>query len=82
MDDTNDRKYICWEIEDNGIGIKDDHKEKIFEDFYTSKKHGTGLGLSVCKNLLNEFNADLDFKSTYGQGSKFFIKFNLNDKLL
>jgi len=80
MDDTNDRKYICWEIEDNGIGIKDDHKEKIFEDFYTSKKHGTGLGLSVCKKLLNEFNADLDFKSTYGQGSKFFIKFNLNDK--
>jgi signal transduction histidine kinase len=80
MDDNDDSKFIYWEVEDNGIGIKDEHKEKIFEDFYTSKKQGTGLGLSVCKKLLNEFDADIDFKSTYGQGSKFFIKFNLNNK--
>jgi len=82
MDDNDDSKFIYWEVEDNGIGIKDEHKEKIFEDFYTSKKQGTGLGLSVCKKLLNEFDADIDFKSTYGQGSKFFIKFNLNSKQL
>jgi signal transduction histidine kinase len=82
MDDSDDSKSIYWEVEDNGVGIKDEHKEKIFEDFYTSKKQGTGLGLSVCKKLLNEFNADIDFKSTYGQGSKFFIKFNLNSKQL
>ena len=82
MDDNDDSKFIYWEVEDNGIGIKDEHKEKIFEDFYTSKKQGTGLGLSVCKKLLNEFDADVDFKSTYGQGSKFFIKFNLNSKQL
>lgn len=82
MDDSNGEKVIYWEVEDNGIGIKDDHKEKIFEDFYTSKKQGTGLGLSVCKKLLKEFNAEIDFKSTYGQGSKFFIKFNLKDKMI
>ena len=82
MDDNDDSKFIYWEVEDNGVGIKDEHKEKIFEDFYTSKKQGTGLGLSVCKKLLNEFDADIDFKSTYGQGSKFFIKFNLNSKQL
>jgi signal transduction histidine kinase len=82
LDESEDKKVIYWEVEDNGVGITDENKTKIFEDFYTSKKHGTGLGLSVCKKLLNEFNADLDFKSTYGQGSKFFIKFNLNDKLL
>jgi signal transduction histidine kinase len=82
MDDSDDNKYIYWEVEDNGVGIKDEHKEKIFEDFYTSKKQGTGLGLSVCKKLLNEFDADIDFRSTYGQGSKFFIKFNLNSKQL
>ena len=80
LDDSDDKKTIYWEVEDNGMGIKDELKEKIFEDFYTSKQHGTGLGLSVCKKLLNEFNAEIDFKSTYGQGSKFFIKFNLNDK--
>jgi len=80
LDDRDDKRIIYWEVEDNGVGIKDEHKEKIFEDFYTSKKQGTGLGLSVCKKLLNEFNAEIEFKSTYGQGSKFFIKFNLSDK--
>lgn len=79
MDDTDNSKAIYWEVEDNGVGISDDNKERIFEDFYTSKKQGTGLGLSVCKKLLTEFNAELDFKSKYGQGSKFFIKFNLNN---
>ncbi|MBK7632418.1 MAG: HAMP domain-containing histidine kinase [Ignavibacteriales bacterium] len=39
-------------MEDNGIGIEDDHKEKKYlKIFYTSKKQGTGLGLSVCKNF-------------------------------
>lgn len=80
MDDSESEKIIYWEVEDNGVGIKEENKSKIFEDFYTSKKQGTGLGLSVCKKLLNEFNAELDFKSTYGQGSKFFIKFNPNNK--
>jgi signal transduction histidine kinase len=79
LDDTEEEKAIYWEVEDNGVGIKDEDKSKIFEDFYTSKKQGTGLGLSVCKKLLGEYNAELDFKSTYGQGSKFFIKFNLNN---
>lgn len=78
MDDSDINKVLFWEVEDNGVGIKDEHKDKIFEDFFTSKKQGTGLGLSVCKKLLNEFDAELDFSSTYGQGSKFFIKFNLS----
>jgi signal transduction histidine kinase len=82
LDEDNGAKVLYWEVEDNGIGITEDNKEKIFEDFYTSKKQGTGLGLSVCKKLLNEFNAEIDFKSTYGQGSKFFIKFNLNNEIL
>ncbi len=67
---------IIWEISDNGSGIDDEHKDKIFQDFFTSKIKGTGLGLSVCKMLLKEYEADLDFKSTKGIGTKFFIKFN------
>lgn len=80
MDESDNNKAIYWEVEDNGIGIKDANKSKIFKDFYTSKKQGTGLGLSVCKKLLNEFGAEIDFKSTYRQGTKFFIKFNLNSE--
>ncbi|NWF90414.1 MAG: HAMP domain-containing histidine kinase [Ignavibacteriaceae bacterium] len=72
-------KGIIWEIEDHGIGIKEEQKKKIFSDFYTSKAKGTGLGLSVCKALLQEYNAEIDFESTYGKGTKFRIKFNTNN---
>ena len=70
--------YIIWEVEDNGAGISEDVKEKIFQDFFTSKENGTGLGLSVCKMLLQQYQAELDFKSTLGVGTKFLIKFNPN----
>ncbi len=68
--------HIIWEVIDNGSGINDDYKNKIFQDFFTSKIKGTGLGLSVCKMLLKECEADLDFESTEGIGTRFFIKFN------
>ncbi len=66
---------VIWEITDTGVGICDDDKVKIFNDFYTSKEKGTGLGLSVCKMILNEYDADIDFESTVGKGTKFIIKF-------
>ncbi len=70
--------FIIWEVEDTGVGINDDDKDKIFQDFFTNKEKGTGLGLSVCKMLLLEYQADLYFESTLGVGTKFFIKFNPN----
>jgi signal transduction histidine kinase len=70
--------YIVWEIEDTGVGISDEDRTKIFQDFFTNKEKGTGLGLSVCRMILQEYRAELDFESKLGEGSKFFIKFNLN----
>lgn len=82
------KTYMCeehpqipiWEISDNGIGIKDEIKEKIFGDFFTDKETGTGIGLTVCKTLLNEQNAGLDFRSEYGKGSTFKVYFNTEMK--
>lgn len=68
-----------WEIEDNGVGISEDDKNKILNDFYTSKTKGTGLGLSVCQSILNDFECSLNFESTLGVGSRFII--HLNDNL-
>ncbi len=73
-----DPDYIIWEVIDNGEGINEEIKEKIFQDFYTSKENGTGLGLSVCKMLLQPYQAKLDFISTEGVGTKFLIMFNPN----
>jgi signal transduction histidine kinase len=66
---------VIWEVEDNGEGICEENKSKIFEDFFTSKKHGTGLGLSVCKMLLDEYNAKITFESELHKGTKFIINF-------
>ncbi len=68
-----------WEyyltVEDNGVGIKDGDKEKIFDDFFTTKENGTGLGLHVCKNILKEQNANISFESKYGEGTTFIVSF-------
>lgn len=66
--------YI-WEIKDNGKGIPESEKDKIFNDFFTSKKNGTGLGLGVCKRLLEDNNAHISFSSTIDKGTSFYIKF-------
>lgn len=71
---------IVLEVEDNGIGISDEDQKKIFEDFFTSKADGTGLGLTVCKSLIEEMNARLNFESKPGIGTKFFITFEINNR--
>jgi signal transduction histidine kinase len=70
---------VFWEVEDNGVGISEENKSKIFEDFYTNKKHGTGLGLSVCKMILDEYGAEISFESELGKGTKFIIHFKSMD---
>ncbi len=75
---NNGDKTVYWTVTDNGIGIAKDEQEKIFDDFYTSKENGTGLGLSVCKMLANEQEAELDFESEFGVGTTFKITFNEN----
>ncbi|MFZ6033218.1 MAG: sensor histidine kinase [Melioribacter sp.] len=73
--ETPENKKIVWEVEDFGCGIKDEDKEKILSGFYTSKVQGSGVGLTVCKRLLEEMGGQLGFESEYGKGSRFFITF-------
>lgn len=71
-------EFVIWTVEDNGVGIKKENKKKIFNDFYTSKKSGTGLGLSVCKTIIEEHDAEILFTSEFGKGTEFKIKFDIN----
>ena len=68
-----DRVYIY--LKDNGMGIPDIIKDKIFDPFFTSKKvgKGTGLGLSVSFNLIKEHGGEIKFNSSEGIGTEFII---------
>ena len=66
---------VVFEVEDDGIGIKEENKEKIFNEFYTNKNSGTGLGLAVCKSIIEDQQAEIGYKSEYKSGSRFFIIF-------
>ena len=61
------RDKAIIEIEDNGIGISRKNRDKIFEPKFTTKSKGMGLGLSIIKNLVTNYNGEIDFKSTKGK---------------
>ncbi|MFJ7728851.1 ATP-binding protein [Neobacillus sp. NPDC097160] len=55
--------FCKLEISDNGKGIPKDELEKIFRPFYTSKESGTGLGLVICKRIINSFGGSIEIDS-------------------
>ena len=63
-------------LEDNGLGMPADVLERIFEPFYSTKSaaEGTGLGLSVIRDLLNAAGGEIRVRSTPGAGSSFLIR--------
>jgi len=60
-------------ISDTGIGISPENLEYIFEPLYTNKPYGTGLGLSVCQEIIHNHNGSLTVESTIGSGTAFTI---------
>ena len=62
-------------IEDTGLGIPEENRNKIFKPLFTTKSKGQGFGLSVCKRLVEAHDAgSITFESKVGKGTKFTIK--------
>ncbi|WP_020526429.1 sensor histidine kinase [Flexithrix dorotheae] len=64
------------EVADNGKGIEKDKLDKIFIPFYSTRKGGSGIGLSLSKNIMNLHGGALEVYSEKGQGSRFSLVFN------
>ncbi len=67
------KKEVKIIIEDTGIGIKEDEVKNIFEPFYTTKKDGTGLGLSTAYKIIRDNEGKLEVNSKYKEGTQFII---------
>jgi two-component system nitrogen regulation sensor histidine kinase NtrY len=63
------------QVEDNGIGISGDIIEDVFVPFYTTKESGSGIGLSLSKQIMQNHNGTISVNSAPNKGSEFTLKF-------
>ena len=73
-------EYACLEVSDDGCGMDEDVKHRIFEPFYTTKFTGRGLGMSVILGIINSHKGALQFDSSPGCGTTFRVYFPVPDK--
>jgi PAS domain S-box-containing protein len=66
-------KYIKISIQDQGIGIPDEHLSKIFDPYFTTKQKGSGLGLAVVYSIIKRHDGYITLESQLGQGTTFHI---------
>ncbi|MCG6892882.1 MAG: response regulator [Desulfobacteraceae bacterium] len=69
-------EWIAFRVEDNGSGMPEEVREKLFSSFFSTKgAKGTGLGLLVTGKLIEEHKGTIDVESAKGQGTTFTIRF-------
>ncbi len=66
-------EHVDLQVKDNGVGIGQDQLSLIFDPFFTSKVSGTGLGLTVCRDLVKQMKGEIDVQSEKGVGTIFKI---------
>jgi len=75
---TEQTSSVIMSIEDDGPGIPDELKTKIFEPLFTTKQSGTGLGLASCKTIVDSHHGTISLTSTLGKGTTFSIEIPKN----
>lgn len=75
------REWIRIAVADNGKGVPESYKQRIFDDFYThrpGKKQGLGLGLGHVRRVIRAHGGDIREEGIYGEGAKFVIELPVN----
>ncbi|MHB1872408.1 MAG: ATP-binding protein [Steroidobacteraceae bacterium] len=63
------RVRIAISVADNGSGISPDQREKVFVPFFTTKRHGSGMGLTLVRQIAAAHGASVDVQQTPGGGA-------------
>ena len=71
---TGNRRTVI-KVTDNGIGMPDEVVDKIFIPFFSTKKNGSGIGLSLCKQIMMLHRGNVQVQSIEGQGTAFLMLF-------
>ena len=74
----NDLEVVRIEVSDNGKGIPDDHKNRLFEPYFSTKKHGTGLGLAIVNSIISDHRGVIQVQDNQPKGTKFTIDLPAN----
>jgi signal transduction histidine kinase len=69
-----ERRAAVMTIEDTGRGIKAEELPRIFKPFFTTRKGGTGLGLSLAKGIVEAHGGRIGVSSTVGRGTRFEVQ--------
>ena len=70
---------IQIKIEDTGTGISKENLDKIYKVFYTTKEHGTGIGVALSKEIIEQHHGSINYQSQVGKGTKVTILLPLKE---
>jgi signal transduction histidine kinase len=62
-------------VGDNGLGMAENVRDQIFDPFFTSREDGTGLGLALCRKIVDNHGGSIEVETASGEGSEFVIVF-------
>jgi two-component system nitrogen regulation sensor histidine kinase NtrY len=72
---TEPKNKVIVKVVDNGCGIEEEALKKIFIPFFTTKQHGSGIGLSISRQIMRQHKGTISVKSVIDEGTTFFLKF-------
>lgn len=76
-----ENKFIIITVSDSGQGVGENEKKNIFDPFYTTKKDGTGIGLSLCHKIIEDHHGVIKVMESSLGGAKFVIKLPIQEEI-
>ena len=74
-----DQQTVKIEVADNGKGIPPEYKLRVFEPYFSTKKHGTGLGLAIVSTIISDHNGSIRVEDVQPRGTRFVIELPVKD---
>jgi len=69
-----DGEWVSMIVADTGPGFRDPSHEKLFEPFYTTKRHGLGMGLHICRSIIDSHGGRIWCRPRVGGGAEFHLQ--------